>query len=263
MRYLAFICVLPLLHCAQLRNAENDGGEIAALELDKISLYSKELTAAPKPGSALPSEYLKSGENLLINGSFESPVLSTLWSTFDTEAVPGWQASWVDAACALAPLIELQRKDMFSNSPDQNQYTELDADNACTADARIRLMQSFASEAGHIYKLSFWVRGRDAEHAMGLKVDAGQGFTLEITPTATEWQIVTVYIEATSTVTSLSFTETGAGDTFGTFLDAVEVREITVDMDALQQGRGGKGKGPRGKQSFPPGRRHKDCNRTR
>jgi hypothetical protein len=121
-------------------------------------------------------------------------------------------------------------------------------------------MQSFASEANHIYRLSFWMRARDAEHNMGLTVKTGENFTMHITPPADGWQIVTVHIEATSSVTTISFTETGDGDTFGTFLDAVEVREITVDMDAFQKDRG-PGKGPRGRQSFPPGRRHKDCNR--
>lgn len=261
MKYLVWAMIFCAVNCAHLK--QDDDGELAALELDKVALYQGEQTAAPKPGAALPSPYLRTGDNLLTNGSFESPVLTQLWATYATDAVPGWQASWVDATCELAPRIELQNKEMFSNSPDENQYTELDADNACTQDARIKLMQSFASTANHIYKLNFWVRGRDAEHKMGLRVDAGQGFTMEITPTATGWQIITVYIEATSAVTTLSFTDTGDGDTYGTFLDAVEVREVTVDMDALQRDRGGKGKGPKGRQSMPPGRRHKDCNRAR
>lgn len=261
MKYAILFVIALVLNCAHLNKGEDDGGDLAASELDKVALYKQELTAPPVAGSSLPSQYLKTGENILINGSFENPALAGSWATYGAETVPGWQASWVDATCALAPQIELQSKDMFSNSPDQNQYTELDADNACTADARIKLMQSFASEANHIYKLSFWVRARDAEHKMGLQVKAGESFTTDITPTADSWQVISVYIEATSNVTTLSFTDTGDGDTYGTFLDAVEVREVTVDMDAVQRDRGGKGKGPRGKQSFPPGRRHKDCKR--
>jgi Protein of unknown function (DUF642) len=261
MKHATIFFVILAVNCAHLNKGDDDGGEVASLELDKVALYKREQTAAPTAGAALPSQYLKTGENILINGSFESPVLTSLWATYAADSVSGWQASWVDTTCALAPRIELQSKDMFSNSPDQGQYTELDADNACTADARIKLMQSFASEANHIYKLSFWVRARDAQHAMGLNVKAGENFTMEIAPAADGWQVVTVYIEATSSVTTIAFTETGDGDTFGTLLDAVEVREITVDMDALQRDRGGKGKGPRGQRSFPPGRRHKDCNR--
>lgn len=262
MKYLILLLAPMVFRCAHLNpGTDEGGGEVAALELDKVSLYKQELTSAPVAGAALPSQYLKAGENILINGSFESPVLAAPWATYPADQVAGWQASWVDASCSLTPQIELQSKDLFSASPDQNQYTELDADNACTQDARIRLMQSFASQPNHIYRLSFWVRARDTEHASGIQVKTDGNYTMDIIPGADAWQVVTVYIEATGAVTSVSFTETGAGDTIGSFLDAVEVREITVDMDALQRDRGGKGKGPRGHQSFPPGRRHKDCKR--
>ena len=263
MKYTMLISLVLWINCAQMKQDDANGGDLAAAELDKVSLYRQELSAAPTPGATLPSQYLRAGDNLAINGSFETPVLSALWATYGTEAVPGWQASWVDATCTLPVQIELQSKDMFSNSPEQNQYTELDADNACTADARIKLMQSLATVANHIYRLSFWVRGRDAEHKMGLNLNLGQGYSMDITPGADNWQIVTIYFEATQAVTTISFTDTGDGDTYGTFLDAVEVREITVDVDAMMKDHGGKKKGPGGKQSFSGGRRHKDCNRGR
>ncbi len=259
-KYAVVFILALVLQCARTNQGADDTSDFAANELDKVALYKQELSQAPAGAAALPSQYLKTGDNLLINGSFENPVLTTPWATYTNDAVPGWQSSWVDKTCTTAPLIELQNKDLFSTSPDQDQYTELDADNACTADARIKLMQSFASEVNHIYRLSFWVRGRDAEHKMGLNVNAGQGYTLDITPAADAWQIVTVYIEATSSVTTIAFTDTGDGDTFGTFLDAVEVREISVDVDAIARDHGGK-KGPRGPKSFSGGRRHKDCNR--
>lgn len=260
-KYPLLLSCLSVLFCAQIKEEDSDSAELAAAELNKVSLYEIG-TAAPPSETPLPSPHLRLGENLITNGSFESPVLSARWATYDSEMVPGWQASWLDATCATPPQIELQNKDLFSTAPHENQYTELDADNACTADARVKLMQSFRTEANHIYRVTFWVRARDAEHLMGVRADFGQGYALEIMPPIGAWQIVTVHIEATGDITTLSFTDTGFGDTYGTFIDAVEVREVTVDTENMPKPKGKKGKG-KPKQSFENGRRHKDCSRAR
>lgn len=257
LRYLTPCLLASLVACAHLKEDDQDTAELAAAELNKVSLYQAD--TAPAPGnSALPSQYLESGENLLINGSFENPVLTEPWSALLNDAVPGWHASWVDTSCADPVRIELQNKDLFSLSPDQNQYAELDGNGACTADARITLNQAFATLPNHIYHLSFWMRARDAEHKMGLKVAIDQNYSVDFVPVANGWQVVTLNFEATAQATTITFTDTGDGDTYGTLLDAVEVREITVDAEKLPKPKAGK-RGGKKKQSFEGGRRHKDC----
>lgn len=262
MKYLLPCLLTGLVACAHLKEEEDNTAELAAAELNKVSLYQTE--AAPAPGSyALPSPYLEPGENLLINGSFETPVLNEPWSALLNDLVPGWHASWVDTTCTDPVRIELQNKDLLSISPDQNQYAELDGNGACTADARITLNQAFATIPNHIYRLSFWLRARDAEHKMGLKVGIDQNYSVDFVPTADGWQVVTVNFEATQQATTVSFTDTGDGDTYGTLLDAVEVREITVDTEKLPKPKSGKKGGGKKKQSFEGGRRHKDCHAMR
>lgn len=243
--------------CAQVQD-DDDMADAAAAELNKLSLYQPAALPAPQT-QGLPSEYLQVGENLLINGSFETPVLQTLWSDLANADVPGWHGSWVDETCTAAVRLELQSKDLYSLSPDLNQYAELDSENACTADARLKLTQTFYTQPNHIYRLSFWMRARDAEHAMGLKVTIGGAQTFDYVPTADTWQVVTINFEATASTTTLSFTDTGAGDTYGTLLDAVAVSEISVNTEAMPKPTGKKGKRGKRRHSFEGGRRHKDC----
>ncbi len=257
-RYLTISIAMSLIACAHLKEEDEDTAELAAVELNKVSLYQAE--TAPAPGSfSLPSAYLVPGDNILINGSFENPVLTEPWSALLNDAVPGWHASWVDTSCADPVRIELQHKDLFSLSPDQNQYAELDGNSACTADARIALNQAFATMPNHIYRLTFWMRARDGEHTMGLKVGIDQNYSADFTPTADGWQVVTLNFEAASQATTVTFTDTGDGDMYGTLLDAVEVREITVDTEKLPKPKAGKNRGGKKKYSFEGGRRHKDC----
>jgi hypothetical protein len=259
-KYLLLLLAFNLVACAQIKE-EDDFADAAAAELNKMSLYQSEYGPAPQYPQ-LPSEYLQLGENLLINGSFESPVLGTQWAVLPNSDVPGWHGTWVDASCAAPVQIELQSKELYALVPDLNQYTELDAENACSADARLTLAQTSYTVPNHIYRLSFWMRARDAEHEMGLKVAIGETQTFDYTPTVDGWQVVTVNFEATSSTTTLSFTDTGAGDTYGTFLDAVSVTEVTVNTEAMPKPPGRKGRhGGKPKQSFEGGRRHKDCHR--
>lgn len=261
-KYLIMGLALTLVACAHLTEEEDNTAELAAAELNKVSLYQAE--TSPAPGSyAVPSPYLAPGENLLLNSSFETPVLAEPWTALLNDLVPGWHASWVDTTCTQPVRIELQNKDLFSLSPDQNQYAELDGEGACTADARITLNQAFATIPNHIYRLSFWLRARDAAHKMGLKVGIDQNYSVDFVPAADGWQVVTLNFEATSQATTISFTETGDGDTYGTLLDAVEVREITVDTEKLPKPKSGRKRGGKKKQSFDGGRRHKDCHRGR
>jgi len=261
MHYAALALLFGVTACAQIQE-EADLADAAAAELNKLSLYQSAYNPAPQT-AGLPSEYLQVGENLLINGSFETPVLAALWSDLPNADVPGWHGAWVDETCTTPVRIELHSKDLYSLSPDLNQYTELDSENACTADARLKLTQTFYTQPNHIYRLSFWMRARDAEHAMGLKVAVGEAQAFDYVPTADAWQIVTVDFEATASTTTLSFTDTGAGDTFGTLLDAVAVSEVTVNTEAMPKPKGKKGKRGKRKHSFEGGRRHKDCHAMR
>lgn len=264
MKYLLVFAGLLSVQCAHMKqDSDEDSENLAALELDKVGLYQSNLATAPAAEAALPSPYLRLGNNLITNGSFENPVLAAPWAIYATGTVPGWSGAWVDASCMLPVQLELQSKDLLSNAPDLNQYAELDSDGACTQDARIKLAQTIPTQANHIYRLSFWMRARDTEHKMGLSLDLGQGFSAGFTPLAGQWQIVTLHFEALAATTTLSFTDTGDGDTFGTLIDAVEVREVTADVASMPHTGGQKPPKPKNGQSFSGGRRHKDCGRAR
>lgn len=262
-KYLLLLFVAGHMGCVQLKE-EDDMDELAAAELNKLALYQSETSVVPGELPALPSPYLEPGENLLLNGSFEMPVLDSPWAVFVTGQVPGWQAAWVDTSCTSTPQIELQSKTLWGIDAEFNQYAELDTNLACGSDARISLSQKFVTQPNHIYRLTFRVRARDAEHTIGLKLSIGESYVQQITPPADAWQALTVNFEATAAETTLVFTETGDGDTYGSFIDAVEVREITVDTERMPKPEKGKKK-MRGKKrhSFDGGRRHKDCQSMR
>ena len=119
-KFALFAIFAGVTACAQIQD-EDDMAEAAAAELNKLSLYQNSAMPAPyRPG--LPSEYLQVGENLLINGSFELPVIASLWADMPNSDVPGWHGSWVDETCTAPVRLELQSKDLYSLSPDLNQY---------------------------------------------------------------------------------------------------------------------------------------------
>ncbi|GAB4432675.1 MAG: hypothetical protein OHK0011_15590 [Turneriella sp.] len=99
---------------------------------------------------------------------------------------------------------------------------------------------------------------------MGLSVNLGENFVHEVNPPADKWIALTLHFEAAANETTVAFTETGDGDTYGTFIDAVEVREVTVDTERMPKPEKGRKK-MRGKKrhSFSGGRRHKDCQSMR
>lgn len=262
-KYLLPFLLTGFVACAQIKEDENLD-DLAAAELNKLALYQAETSAVPGDLPPLPSPYLEPGDNLLLNGSFEAPVLSEPWSVFPSGLVPGWQASWVDTLCTSAPQIELQSKDLFGIAAEFNQYAELDTNAACGGDARIALSQTFVTQVNHIYRLSFRMRARDAEHQIAFRAAIGTAYALEIVPRSDSWQTVTLSFAADAATTTLTFTEKGEGDTYGSFIDAVEVREITVDTERMPKPEKGKPRrGGKKRHSFDGGRRHKDCHAMR
>jgi hypothetical protein len=93
------------------------------------------------------------GENLVNNGSFEAPRITSLdlrdESGFFATAVPG--LGWtVTAVTDAKPLLEIQRSTRGWTAKDGLQYAELDGYNP------VSISQDLPTRSGVVYTLEYW-----------------------------------------------------------------------------------------------------------
>lgn len=100
------------------------------------------------------------GQNLLVNGDFEEPVVSNgNWSTFYNGSVPGWEIVSVpginySSDGRLGPELEVWHNLNVYPPQNGNQNVELDSYHPCA------IQQSITTQAGHSYELSLWYSPR-------------------------------------------------------------------------------------------------------
>jgi hypothetical protein len=184
-------------------------------------------------------------ENLVINGDFEVPVVtsSSLWDIFPAgTAGLGWQVEWAGAyPGAPSPAdIELHRLIPNWSSYSGSQHAELDSDwhhpgGPTEIDqASIRIYQDIATCPGGVFELQYawsprpgqpenvmevwWGTERIATHSM-----AGN--------TTTQWTLETRRLNAPGNTTRLAFVEIGTPNNQGMFLDAVKVKKIACKVN--------------------------------
>ena len=142
------------------------------------------------------------GQNLLVNGSFETPDL-TNWQHFSS--IPGWTAS-------VGHVEVLDNAVGVGTASEGHQYMEIDADNASVD----RVYQNVQTTAGQSYTLSLDTAARvnTALATNTVQVYWNGVLVDSIDPASTNWE-------------SHSFTVLGTGG-----LDQLEFREVSGDNDS-------------------------------
>jgi hypothetical protein len=159
---------------------------------------------------------------LIVNGDFEENfVAKGKWAAFASSAVSGWQGSNIEIWNALNGVIAVSG----------NQYIELNANGANVGPWSI--FQSFATEIGREYNLSFSYRARSYSNEQFAVTAPGLEWTLNDHTTAGWTSFFNSFI-ATDSTSVLRFTSLNSG-TMGNLIDNVVVtaapsRDLAVDV---------------------------------
>ncbi len=148
--------------------------------------------------------------SLIVNGDFEAnPINPNSWTWMPSGQVPGWQGS----------NIEIWNSMNGVQAMVGNHFIELNAHGGNTGDWS--LFQSFATDIGQSYELSFYYRARNGSNEQFEVTVADLSQTLN-DHTNRDWSFFSSSFVATDTNTSLRFTSHNTG-TIGNFLDGVSV----------------------------------------
>lgn len=180
---------------------------------------------------------------LVVNGGFETPNVenNAKWDVFKSGTNGlGWSVEWINSGGANRPdkaNIEIHKDGVVSGweARDGDQYTELDSDwggpgNSQTGeDASVKIYQDLITKVGGNYTLTFWASPRPnqstADNAIQVKIGDETHIINSTTSSTTSWSKYTYTFETTAGVTRLEFSDAGAGNSFGGFLDNVSVVE--------------------------------------
>lgn len=167
--------------------------------------------------------------NLIVNGGFEDPLVGdglrggSGWDYWVATDVPGWEGSnieiWEDGFQGI-------------NATEGAQFAELDAHPA--VDGMFSISQTFATQAGEEYVLSFDYRARLAEgngsveSNESFRVTAGDLSSLVDDHTTDMWSSFSGAFTALGNSTILTFTQVGYDNiTYGNFLDNISVSSVS------------------------------------
>lgn len=193
-------------------------------------------------------------ENLLVNGSFETPLVdpaSDGWDIFDS-IVDGlaWVVTWINPATEAPAVAKLELQDGRPAS-DGNQYAELDSNYTqpgapqILGDARVKIAQTVPTVIGEEYTFKFDLsaipgrRGGPGNNKVNVLVDGTIVDTHTAdgrTATTTNWSTYSYSFTATTTSTEVALADAGRSNTFGTFVDNVSLAGCVPEDDGEDGG---------------------------
>lgn len=170
------------------------------------------------------------------NGDFEIPKVtnSLKWDIFSSAEVPGWIAEWYGGdGTRPEPQIELH-SGVNSWTTSDDQYVELDSDwdgpggGLNGEAASISIYQNIPVLAGYEYKVSWSYSPRPNHNNNGLRVEVDGDEVFNSGIIAGEENTVWTdkfytFVPDLDDVIKISFTETGTPDSYGMFLDNVNI----------------------------------------
>ncbi|MFT5849794.1 MAG: hypothetical protein ACI9H6_000613 [Patiriisocius sp.] len=170
----------------------------------------------------VPKPVCEIGENLLVNGSFEEPVVTDhngKWELFDV--IPGWTSN-------IAPNgIELQRG-LFGGASDGEQHAELDVHEAT------ELSQTVSTLPGATYELRFDFSARDANAANNSVAASADAVALVSTSTSNlDWTTYAQTFVADAS-TDIMFADMGTSNGHGTLIDNAVLCLVEEAVAALE-----------------------------
>ena len=164
------------------------------------------------------------GGNLITNGDFETPALpSGTWTIYPDGTETSWEVVSGDG-------LEIQNN--ADGAPHGgSQLGELDSNNSSV------ISQIITTTPGESYDLKFWYSPRPnrpaGDNTIGVQVLSGETTLVEqiIGDTAvgtsnTTWVLYEYNFTATEATTKLKFSDLGTSNSYGGYLDDVEVRSI-------------------------------------
>jgi hypothetical protein len=172
--------------------------------------------------AALLGGSFSSHATLITNGDFElNPIRAGSWAWLNSSAVAGWQGSNIEIWNALNGVMAVSGKN----------FIELNAHG--TNVGAWSIFQTFATEVGREYNLSFYYRARRSTNEQFSVSVPGLGWTLTEHTTA-GWTTFFNSFIATDSTSILRFTSLNNG-TMGNLIDNVVVaaapeRQLAVDV---------------------------------
>ncbi len=173
--------------------------------------------------------------NLIVNGGFENPLVgdglrggATGWDYWNASDVTGWEDSDSN--------IEIWESGFQGiDATEGKQFAELNAHYA--GGALFSISQTFGTQAGEKYVLSFDYRARlgdeesraSVESNESFKVTAGDLSSLVDDHTTDMWSVFSDVFTAQGSSTTLTFTQVGYHNnklTYGNFLDDISVSSV-------------------------------------
>src|SRR3989338_639979 len=166
------------------------------------------------------------GSNLVVNGGFETPDVSTGgWAIYPDAS----QTSWTVESGA-----GLEIQDHAAGDPHSgNQLAELDSNNSSV------ISQTLSTVAGQQYRLTFWYSPRPnrpaGDNTIGAMVKVVSDSTILVNDTIgatsaggsqTSWQEFTYNFIATDNSTKVIFSDLGTNNSYGGYLDDISVKEL-------------------------------------
>lgn len=159
--------------------------------------------------------------NLIMNGGFEvtddAALIggygsATTWQIYQT--IPDWDAS---------QNIEIWTDDFIVDAYEGENVLELNAHPA-NAPGEFSISQSFATEAGQQYQVTFAGRKRQAAQSESFSVAVGDLYQEIFNQAPNQWNLYNYTFTADSMMSRLTFTSLdGGSDTTGNLFDAVSV----------------------------------------
>ncbi|MFA5051676.1 MAG: DUF642 domain-containing protein [Patescibacteria group bacterium] len=197
------------------------------------------------------------GDNLLLNGDFEQPVVATAqkWDIFLSGTIGlGWIVDWESTqatyggATRPAPALQEMHRGVNGWLPQNgNQYTELDSDwdgpsgSMSGEPALVKIYQDIATTPGTKYELRYHFSPRpntaSSENTLLIRIDGTQVASHTATGASnTDWAMYTQEFVATAATTRVEFAGSGTANSFGVFLDNVSLREMACDSTSDLEG---------------------------
>lgn len=165
--------------------------------------------------AALLLASFSSQASLIINGDFEmNSVKAGSWRWFPSTQVDGWNGSNIEIWNAMNGIHAISGQ----------HFIELNAHGSNQGNWSI--FQTFATDIGQQYQLSFYYRARTNNNEQFSVSLAGLNWLFN-DHTTNKWNYFSNYFTATNTSTTLGFKALNAG-TLGNFLDGVQVSSAAM-----------------------------------
>jgi hypothetical protein len=184
--------------------------------------------------AALAASASPARANLIINGSFEAPIVPIGGFTdflAGSTAITGWVVVGVDSSVINKSFLQ---SGITFQPQDGDQWLDLSGATSNSKSSGVR--QDIATTIGQAYVLSFYV-GSATDNALffpatvdlSINGDARVSYTNSTAPTdRLDWQLFTTQFTATSTTTSLTFFNGSAVNNFLSALDNVSVIPVAA-----------------------------------